>query len=152
MRDNVKKVFEMLNLEPGEHFHVSSYYEGNDLKEFYLDENLRLYELEFCSGKWLINTTSFRNILCGNYGIIKKMGFAKQDKDVLNFLKMYSYEFKYLARDEDNSLWAYTLKPVKVLTGWSTDWSDRRSVRLPEETFAFVKREDKEPFCIEDLL
>lgn len=154
MRDNVEKIFEMLNLKPGEHFCLSGrYYENTfKLREFYLDKDLRLYELNHNTGEWYINTITFRNIICGNYEIIKKMVLPTQDKDVLKFLKMYSYEFKYLARDEDNSLWAYTLKPVKVLTGWSTDWSDRRSVRLPEETFSFVKWEDKEPFSIKDLL
>lgn len=77
---------------------------------------------------------------------------------ILNYLENCTH-FKWIARDQDNSLCIYENKPHKEKTNGYVYWN--RSDIKPndidflgpfENLFKFIKWEDSEPTAIEDVL
>ena len=68
MTDNVRKVFDLLGVEPNEEFKVIAGDESNITYKFKFDENLQGY---YFSGKWSYADDSLRLLLNGYYKIIK---------------------------------------------------------------------------------
>ena len=69
-----------------------------------------------------------------------------------NFLDALLPSRKYIARDEDNSLYVYYDKPIRGNTLWISDYACHD---IPKDMygsmFEFIKWEDEEPWSIEDL-
>lgn len=61
---------------------------------------------------------------------------------------------KWLARDKDGELWAYSDKPFKINDAWDGDDYLDMTVEIEEtdETFSHIKWEDEEPTEIEQVL
>lgn len=60
------------------------------------------------------------------------------------------FKAKYLARDEDDSLWVFETKPIKGANTWSSDvFHPPESLNLFSHLFRFVQWEDKDPYRIE---
>ena len=74
----------------------------------------------------------------------KRKGLSEQDKNVIEAIRLLRPDFKWIARDEDNRLYAYKTEPVKEPTYW--DASD--CISIPEEYLQFIQWEDKEPYYI----
>ena len=81
-------------------------------------------------------------------------------KELRGFLGLlYIFDWKYIARDEDGTLYVYKDRPIKEERHWypfiefemeHLDYlSDLINVN---KVFEFVKWEDEEPFCIEDYI
>lgn len=68
MNDNVRKVFDLLGVEPNEEFKVIAGDESNITYKFKFDENLQGY---YFSRKWVYADESLRLLLNGYYKIIK---------------------------------------------------------------------------------
>ena len=69
------------------------------------------------------------------------------------FLDMLLPECKYIARDRSNEIYVYNEKPTRTDCDWySNDGTlDYISTNLFGNMFDFIRWEDKEPWCIEDL-
>ena len=63
-------------------------------------------------------------------------------------------EYKWIARDEDNKIWVFELKPDKECDYWTFKKASSMFDRIVffEHLFQFIKWEDKEPYNIEELL
>lgn len=75
---------------------------------------------------------------------------SKADRAFLEYLEE---EYKYIARDKNDALYAYNAEPYKVRGSWSSGCSDdwfRLNHRF-DVNFPMVKWEDSEPWLIEDL-
>lgn len=60
------------------------------------------------------------------------------------------FQLRYIARDEDGSLWAYDVKPVKGQHTWGSDiLHPPESLYLFEHHFPYIKWEDREPYKVE---
>lgn len=59
--------------------------------------------------------------------------------------------FKYLARDKDGTLWAYSSAPTKMNNSWDT-LDDTDAFRLPQTQFLFVNWDDNVGIKIKELL
>lgn len=68
MNNNVRKVFDILGVEPNEEFKVIAGDESNITYKFKFDENLQGY---YFSRKWVYADESLRLLLNGYYKIIK---------------------------------------------------------------------------------
>lgn len=63
-------------------------------------------------------------------------------------IKKYGLKL-WVARDKDNSLYVFTLKPNKYEIFWRNGVYDEPFMRIPSELFPNVKWEDDEPTLIE---
>ena len=76
------------------------------------------------------------------------------EKQILEHLV---YRFKYIARDKDDSLYAYNQEPEKHISGWEIDEYEMGFSRMGDLTvfdilFPMIKWSDEEPALISDLL
>ena len=65
------------------------------------------------------------------------------------FLDLLLPNYKYIARDKNGFLLAYTEKPIKILETWGI--ANCALINMFDIKFDFIKREDEEPWSIEDL-
>lgn len=73
-------------------------------------------------------------------------------EDEKAILRNISKKYRYVARDEDGTLFVFTEKPFKLDYYWKSGNEDEYSVYLFNHLFRFIKWEDEEPYLIEDLL
>lgn len=66
-----------------------------------------------------------------------------------NFLDLLLPNYKYIAKDKNGFLLAYTEKPIKILETWGM--ANCALINMFDIKFDFIKREDEEPWHIEDL-
>lgn len=107
------------------------------------EERLRHDERNICGQKLL------RQWAESEY--IEKPVISKRDRAFLEYLKE---EYKYIARDGDGHLFAYSTKPEKnyYFDGWSSSESYcARVSHYFDVDFPMVKLSDSEPWLIEDL-
>ena len=64
------------------------------------------------------------------------------------FLDLLLPNYKYIARDKNGFLLAYTEKPIKILETWGI--ANCALINMFDIKFDFIKREDEEPWSIED--
>lgn len=72
---------------------------------------------------------------------------SKKDKVFLEYLKD---GYKYIARDYDGDIFLYTNKPEKRFGDWYSD-GEYAGIKSFDVCFPMIKRDDKEPWNIEDL-
>lgn len=65
------------------------------------------------------------------------------------FLDLLLPNYKYIAREKNGFLLAYTEKPIKILETWGL--ANCALINMFDIKFDFIKREDEEPWSIEDL-
>ncbi len=117
-------------------------------KERYKDE---LNAQRICS-----NNSPWRKYICDGkvcYGCALRFlewceqeAITEQEKE---FLKMISTEFKYIARDEDGSLYLYRKKPKKGADMWFGMQPCVIS-GVNKNVLKEIRWEDDDPFCIDD--
>lgn len=76
----------------------------------------------------------------------KKPTITSREK---NFLDLLLPNYKYIAKDKNGFLLAYTEKPIKILETWGM--ANCALINMFDIKFDFIKREDEEPWHIEDL-
>lgn len=80
---------------------------------------------------------------------IEKYVISKRDREFLEYIKE---EFRYIARDKNDKLCAYNLKPYKSknYSKWSINDYDYLDLNYNVD-FPMIKWSDEEPWFIEDL-
>lgn len=66
-----------------------------------------------------------------------------------NFLDLLLPNYKYIVRDKNGFLLVYKEKPIKILETWGI--ANCALIHMFDIKFDFIKREDEEPWRIEDL-
>ena len=66
-----------------------------------------------------------------------------------NFLDLLLPNYKYIVRDKNGFLLVYKEKPIKILETWGI--ANCALIHMFDIKFDFIKREDEEPWSIEDL-
>lgn len=85
-----------------------------------------------------------------------KPELSAKEKNIL--VQALSDGYKWIARDKDNEVWLFDVKPYKekycdFLNVWIIGYeNDARPLNLCEDLFTFIQWEDKEPRKIKDLL
>lgn len=90
--------------------------------------------------------------------IWERKELPKITEDTRILLSLIESKYKYIAKDSDNRLYAYTNKPVKNQE--YEMWEEDKGINAGEHIhisgfnkyFNFIKWEDEEPYCIKDLL
>lgn len=80
---------------------------------------------------------------------IEKPVISKKD---MMFLDIIKEDYKYIARDENNRLYVYNDKPIKLYDNWFGNTRDLFCINsVFDVDFQMVKWLDSEPWLIEDL-
>ena len=66
-----------------------------------------------------------------------------------HFLDLLLPNYKYIAKAKNGFLLAYTEKPIKILETWGI--ANCALINMFDIKFDFIKREDEEPWSVEDL-
>lgn len=77
---------------------------------------------------------------------VEKLTLTTKEK---KFLDLLLPNYKYIAREKNGFLLAYTEKPIKILETWGL--ANCALINMFDIKFDFIKREDEEPWSIEDL-
>lgn len=142
MTENVRKIFDILGVEPNERFKLNN---PKYCYTYYINENLIIRE----------DKTNFPSqcnvldIITENMEVIKipKYEFTEEEKNVFKTFKQIGYN--YIARDEDGELALYSDKPYKKPTMWNYDSGEYMELKI--NMFKSIKWEDSEPFEIPDF-
>ena len=142
MNEKVRKVFDLLGVEPNEEFKIC---DTNSSLAYRFNENFLLEVKD--EDDWNESTYQMADILRGKIKIIKLPTLTGADKNAVRYLR--DGGMKYVVRDKDSLLWGFNDRPEKIN---NCDWaSGGKRMYLFKELFQFVKWEDEEPFCIEYL-
>lgn len=76
---------------------------------------------------------------------VKKPVISKKDMEFLNYL----IDYKYMVRNKNGILYAYTTIPIKSSNWWGS--AVDKSLERLDVCFPMVKWSDSEPWLIEDL-
>lgn len=99
---------------------------------------------------------------CLSYGIKHEWAYWISELESLNpkislskleyeLLKYYSeHGYRYIARDDDKTLFAYDTKPDKIQYEWEVT-KETKGINF-DDLFSFIKWEDEEPTLIQDIL
>ena len=85
-----------------------------------------------------------------NYDVIKLKQFTE---DELTILKSIDIKYKWIARDEDNSIYAFEDKPTKSVNDWNEVYVTKLIKEMPfENIFKSIKWKDNKPVYIDDYV
>lgn len=128
MEDNVKKVFEMIGIQPLEHFFFKH---ETETSAYYIDEKLfiKSSKTHNISDKYTI-----RDLLAHPSEIETKNAIKTKIETVFKFL-VEIYNYNYLAKDLNEDLYAYIKKPYKEEWGY---WVPNKGFKTKEITDDFI--------------
>lgn len=144
MNDKVRKVFDLLGVELNEEFKIKGF-NG----DYLIDGKLKVMHRNSRMDNWRMSLYTIVDFLEGKVKIIKLPALTEADKNAVRYLR--DGGMKYVARDGNGLLYAYESKPLKTGCGWRLENENIAPCRVFKNLFQFVKWEDEEPFCIEDL-
>ena len=144
MNEKVRKVFDLLGVEPNEEFKIK------DLDGTYMiDDKFRVRQNEIVFSGYTVKTC-IADFLDGTFEIIKLPQLTEADKNAVRYLR--DGGMKYVVRDDDGFLYGFKTKPYKIESCWIVDDDDDDvALEVFDNLFQFVQWTDEEPFCIEDL-
>ena len=147
-----KKIFEMLGIEPMEKFRVNTLLQ-DEQKEYdnyiyYFTSNLLCYEKEYCNE--YKNYIILPKLLSGELKIVKELSIkninlTSEEQTVIDYCKLCGY--KYLAKDNNDEIWAYKEKPEKRDVMW-LDIDDKGIMEI-KNNLSLLSWDDEEPWVIE---
>ena len=85
---------------------------------------------------------SLNHILSSPLQLKQQRDFTEDEKAILRNLPD---EFRWIARDKSNQLWAYAFKPTKYYQHWSSGKGDEISLEVFRHLFKSIQWSDDEP-------
>lgn len=146
MTENVRKIFDMIGVEPNERFKIKEKNNNPD-HLYYIDEKL---SLRIDNDGW---GTMYKTLDILNEIIeivkIPKYEFTEEEKNALKGLKLL--KFNYIARNQTGELMAYTDEPKKnyTLSIWQYIYGEM--IYVNSNMFKSIKWEDSKPFKIPNI-
>lgn len=144
-----KELLELLKLRPNEEFQIKSPTE-NAKYTYRITSTGYLQYLEesgTCYERWENDHTDTLNeILNGVATICKHVKtYTESDKIVLKYVKLCG--MRYLAMDEDGTIFAFLKEPIKNTYGWYAD--EAIEINAP---VSFISWDDDVPFDLESII
>lgn len=137
-------------------------------KEKYFNEICRaIYDMNFDScdfiKKYILREKQCKDMACSRCCQETKEWLEQEYKPPITedekiILKYVDKEYKWIAREFDNSLAIYKSKPFKGYdeiakdSTWLTKDNSYNWLGLAHDLFPFIKKDDEEPYNIEELL
>ena len=111
MTDNIKKVFDIIGIQPNEPFFFKY---GIDKNSYYISENLKI---KSCKDESISEKYTIRDLLINPYSIETKNSIKAKIETIFKFW-VEIYGFDYLAKDKNGEIYAFTEKPRKDKWEW----------------------------------
>lgn len=145
--DYIKYLFEMLGVEPKEEFKLKSRTGKISDTLFKIDEDLAVFYSD--SGYWFMCEESYlHEILTGKLEIIKIPHPTAKEQLAIDYARACGC--KWIAKDENNNIFAYTEKPYKIesyTVCWYVCKGSVIEIKIP---ISFIHWEDDEPYYIDE--
>lgn len=147
MNEKIKKVFDILGVEPNERFKIK-YRKNNNIYAdiYFIKEDLNIYAETKTTERW--TDLKIRDLLIEHYEIIKLPKVTEKEQLAIDYLKECGY--KWIAKDKDDKVFAFRTRPLKNFwSGWESASyvPDSLIVEIP---ISFISSEDEEPYYIGD--
>jgi len=147
MNEKIKKVFDILGVEPNERFKIK-YRENNNIYDdiYFIKEDLNIYAETKTTERW--TDLKIRDLLIEHYEIIKLPKITEKEQLAIDYLKECGYN--WLAKDKDGKVFAYRKRPLKNY--WSS-WESSSFIidsLIVEIPISFISGEDEKPYYIGD--
>lgn len=135
----------LFGVEEGEEFKIGTY------ENLYRIYNNSLQCLDTFLERWKESVVAFNYVI--NSDIIKLPKRKEFTDDELAIMRSISKDFKWMARDNNNSLYLYTIEPAlnENETAWVTN-DFMYSLRIYEHLFQSIQWKDEEPVFIDDYV
>jgi len=139
MNEKIKKVFDILGVEPNERFKIK-YRENNNIYDdiYFIKEDLNIYAETKTTERW--TDLKIRDLLIEHYEIIKLPKITEKEQLAIDYLKECGYN--WLAKDKDGKVFAYRKRPLKNY--WSS-WESSSFIidsLIVEIPISFISGED----------
>ena len=148
MTENVRKIFDMIDVEPNEKFKIK--YDGKIYDKYYINKYLKL----ICDKENFITSFTVLDVIRGDIEIIKTPILSDKEQRIIN--NLFELGFHYMARDNDRgyTLYAYkTLPEQDHFYSWNTNEMDYVKIDETEDNlFDFIKIKDNEPLFIDEYV
>lgn len=147
-KDRINKVFVILGVEPNDIFKIKG--QQNRKAEYYFDNNLELHCILLGDDFKLDGEKSNKmviDILRGDLIVQTIIAPTKDEQLAIDYAKTCGY--KWLAKDKNDTVYAYKEKPIKQSTSWfGVGYSGYiLKIGLP---ISFLSWEDEAPYYIGD--
>lgn len=143
-KDRINKVFEILGVKPNEYFKmIDAEFNEESNGSYCIDDNLKLH----CStlhNEYVERDSSnaiIIDILRGKKIIIP----MPTEKEQLAIDYARALGCKWIAKDKEDLLYAFTEKPHKMTTVWNVEKGKHYVINIP---ISFIHWEDEEPYYI----
>ena len=119
-----------------------------------MEESIQFDVVRIYEAKWLMGLNSIMEYDNLNLVYTRRSGLIDLERMVLEEIKD---KYKYIARDKDDSLYAYNQEPFKTEDIWEIEEYEMGVSRMGDLTifnhlFPMVRHSDEEPTLISDLL
>lgn len=144
--ERIDKVFDILGVEPFEKFLISDEeYAG---VKYYIDYDLKIYAMPSDSDFGVEEERSDKTILdiLKNKLKIQKI-YKPTKKEQLAIDYARALGCKWIAKDREDLIYAFTEKPHKMTTVWNVENGEFYVINIP---ISFIHWDDEEPYYIGD--
>ena len=145
-KDRINKVFEILGVKPNEYFKmIDAEFNEESNGSYCIDDNLKLHCSELRNEDVERNSSNaiIIDILRGKKVIIP----TPTEKEQLAIDYARALGCKWIAKDKDGLIYAFTEKPHKMTTIWTIENGENYEIQIP---ISFIHWDDEEPYYIGD--
>ena len=136
--DHTGDVFKLLGLSPDEVFRIDNFF-NTDYK-ITQELNVYMYAGREC---WLKSEYTIADFLNGTLKIYKKPVPTEKEQLAIDYAKARGC--KWIAKDKDDLIYAFTEKPHKTRTVWNVENGEFYVINIP---ISFIHWDDEEPYYI----
>ena len=144
--ERIDKVFDILGVEPFEEFLITNdEYAG---VKYYIDYDLKIYAMPSDSDFGMEEERSdiiILDILKNKLKIQRIYKPTKKEQLAIDYARALGC--KWIAKDKDDLIYAFTEKPHKMTTIWTIENGENYEIQIP---ISFIHWDDEEPYYIGD--
>ena len=138
--DHTEDVFKLLGLSPDEVFKVGSLCNG----DYKITQELKVY-MNVDKERWIKSVYTIGDFLNGTLDICKKPVPTEKEQLAIDYAKAIGC--KWIAKDKEDLIYAFTEKPHKMTTVWNAENKEHYVINIP---ISFIHWDDEETYYIGD--
>lgn len=140
-KDRINKVFKILGVKPYECFNLSG-----DNSLYYIDHGLNLH-CRALNGEYKLNDHESNDMIVDILREKETIVFYPTKEELLALDYARALGCKWIAKDRENLIYAFTEKPHKMTTVWNVGKGKHYVINIP---ISFIHWDDEEPCYIGD--
>lgn len=140
-KDRINKVFKILGVKPYECFNLSG-----DNSLYYIDHELNLH-CRALNGEYKLNDHKSNDMIVDILREKETIVFYPTKEELLALDYARALGCKWIAKDREDLIYAFTEKPHKMTTVWDVEKGKHYVINIP---ISFIHWDDEEPYYIGD--